>query len=86
MSLISRRLPVGPVGTHGTSTQVRLRCSDFSRDMKSHTAKTWCSMKVTIASWLSSGVERVRDDRVAGVADGLLQPVDARVGLTPVVT
>lgn len=21
--------------------------------MKSHTAKTWCSMKVTIASWVS---------------------------------
>jgi hypothetical protein len=38
MSLISRRLVVGPVGTHGTSTQVRLRCNDLSRDMKSQTA------------------------------------------------
>src|SRR5689334_837675 len=50
ISLISRRLEVGPVGTHGTSTQVRLRCNDLSSDMKSHTAKTWCSMKVTMAS------------------------------------
>ena len=54
MSLIRRRLPVGPVGTHGTSTQVRLRCSDFSSDMKSHTANTWCSRKVRIAGPLSS--------------------------------
>lgn len=50
MSLISRRLPVGPVGTHGTWTQVRWRCRDFSSDMKSQTANTWCSMKVSTAS------------------------------------
>src|SRR5215471_12430002 len=54
MSLIRRRLDVGPVGTHGTCTQVRLRCSDLSSDMKSHTAKTWCSMNVTIAACESS--------------------------------
>ena len=53
MSLMSRRLPVGPVGIHGTVTQVSCRCNDFSRDMKSQTAKTWCSMKVTSASWVS---------------------------------
>jgi hypothetical protein len=53
MSLMRRRLPGGPVGTQGTRTQVRFRCSDFSSDMKSHTAKTWCSMNVTIAAWLS---------------------------------
>ena len=63
MSLIRRRLPVGPDGTHGTSTQVSLRCNDLSSDMKSHTAKTWCSMKVTIASVVVRlGVERVRRD------------------------
>src|SRR6266478_10157319 len=50
MSLIRRRLSVGPVGTHGTATHVRLRWRDFSNDMKSHTAKTWCSMNVMIAA------------------------------------
>ena len=50
MSLISRRLPVGPLGIQGTSTQVRLRCNDFSSDMKSHTAKTWCFMKMPMCS------------------------------------
>ena len=38
---------------YGTVTQVRLRCNDFSSDMKSHTANTWWRMNVTIASWLS---------------------------------
>ncbi len=52
MSLMSRRLPVGPDGTHGISTQVRLRCNVLSSDMKSHTAKTWCSRKVTMAWWV----------------------------------
>ena len=70
MSLMSRRLPVGPVGTHGSSTQVSWRCSDLSSDMKSHTANTWCSMNVVIASWVSSArVDRVRDHPVAGRRD-----------------
>src|ERR1700751_5345870 len=50
MSLMRRRLPVGPVGTHGTATHVRLRWRDFNNDMKSHTAKTWCSINTTIAA------------------------------------
>ena len=87
MSLISRRLLRCSVGIHGTVTQVSSRCSDFSRDMKSQTAKTWCSMKVTSASCVSRfGVERVLDHLVAGLGDRLLQLLDARVGLTPVVT
>jgi hypothetical protein len=53
MSLMSLRLPVGPVGIHGTVTHVSSRCNDFSSDMKSQTAKTWCSMKVTMASCVS---------------------------------
>ena len=51
---MSRRLPVGPDGTQGSSTQVSVRCSDLSSDMKSHTAKTWCSMNVTTASCVRS--------------------------------
>ena len=53
MSLISLRLPECAVGIQGTVTQVSSRCSDFSRDMKSQTANTWCSMKVTSASCVS---------------------------------
>jgi hypothetical protein len=49
ISLMRRRLPVAPMGTHGTVTQVRQRWRDFNSDMKSQTAKTWCSMNVTIA-------------------------------------
>src|ERR1700683_623729 len=33
-------------GRHGISTLVWDRCSDFRSDMKSHTAKTWYSMKI----------------------------------------
>ncbi len=40
MSLMRRRLTSDPRGTQGTSTQVSSRCSDLSRDMKSHTANT----------------------------------------------
>src|SRR5215475_717501 len=54
MSLMSRRLTAGPVGTQGTWTQVRLRCRVLSRDMKSQTANAWCSMNVTTASLVSS--------------------------------
>ncbi len=54
MSLISRRLVAGPDGTHGTSTQVRLRCRVFSKDMKSQTANAWCSIKVVMAFMLLS--------------------------------
>jgi hypothetical protein len=54
MSLMSRRLPVAADGSHGTSTQVSRRCRDLSRDMKSHTANTWCSMNVTTASTVFS--------------------------------
>src|ERR1700683_2669492 len=54
MSLISLRLPVGPDGTQGTSTHVRPRWRLFSKDMKSHTAKTWYSMNVITASMVLS--------------------------------
>src|SRR6202034_3751821 len=54
MSLMSLRLLVGPDGTQGTWTQVRLRCSVFSNDMKSHTANAWYSMNVTTAPMVSS--------------------------------
>ena len=38
-------LTVAPAGgSQGTSLQQRCRCKALSRDMKSHTAKTWCSM------------------------------------------
>jgi hypothetical protein len=51
---MSRLLPVGPVGTQGTPTQVRRRCRVLSKDMKSHTANTWCSMKPATVSRLSN--------------------------------
>lgn len=50
MSLMSLRLTSEPRGTQGTSTQVRSRWSDFSRDMKSQTANTWCAMNVAMSS------------------------------------
>lgn len=46
------RLTSEPRGTQGTSTQVRSRWSDLSRDMKSQTANTWCAMNVAMSSRL----------------------------------
>ncbi len=43
---LRRRLVAGPSGDQGNVTQVSWRCSAVSRDMKSYTAKEWCSMKV----------------------------------------
>jgi hypothetical protein len=52
MALADRRarLTSEPRGPQGTSTQVRSRWSDLSRDMKSQTANTWCAMNVAMSS------------------------------------
>jgi hypothetical protein len=43
---MSRRVNRSGVGTHGTATHVKDRWRDFRSDMKSHTAKTWISIKL----------------------------------------
>jgi hypothetical protein len=82
MSSISRRRPVGPVGTHGTSMQVRWRWSDFCGDMKSHPAKRGAPEGSYRLQAVEAAVERVADHPVARRAPAGAPGTRWRAGLT----